>query len=80
MTAVLGNFPMPLIGGMMFMVGVQFVGPMRKLRGWPLALALWTAAVAVLTNMALGFLAGLAAAWPARRAAARGTPQAATDV
>ena len=57
---VLMVFPMALIGGMMLMVGVQFVGPALKLRGWPLALMLATAAVSVIGNMGLGFLVGLA--------------------
>lgn len=58
---VLAVFPMALVGGMMLMVGVQFLQPILKLRGWPLGLALFTAAASVATNMAVGFLLGLAA-------------------
>jgi SulP family sulfate permease len=64
---VLNVFPMALIGGMMLMVGVQFVRPVIKLRAWPLYLALVTTAVSVATNMAVGFLVGLAAAYVVRR-------------
>ncbi len=65
---ILSAFPMPLIGGMMFMVGIELarnVVPLAatpKLR-WALAVALVTAALSVVTNMAIGFLAGLALAW-----------------
>jgi len=64
---VLNVFPMALIGGMMLMVGIQFVRPVIKLRAWPLYLALVTTAVSVATNMAVGFLVGLAAAYVVRR-------------
>jgi len=57
---VLMVFPMALIGGMMLMVGIQFVDPVRKLRGLPLALALVTTVVSVVANMGLGFVVGLA--------------------
>jgi MFS superfamily sulfate permease-like transporter len=57
--SLLGAFPMPLIGGMMFMVGIQFVRPVVRLRRWPLALALLTTIVSVVSNMAVGFLVGL---------------------
>ncbi len=68
---ILSAFPMPLVGGMMLMVGVQFVQPILRLRRWALALALLTASVSVATNMAFGFLAGLAAAHLLRWLAAR---------
>lgn len=64
---VLNAFPMALIGGMMLMVGVQFVRPVIKLRAWHLYLALLTTAVSVATNMAVGFLVGLAANQVVRR-------------
>lgn len=60
LAGLLRAFPMALIGGMMLMVGIQFLLPILKLRRWPLALALLTAGVSVASNMALGFLAGLA--------------------
>jgi len=51
----------------MLMVGIQFVRPILKLRAWPLSLALVTTGVSVATNMAVGFLVGLAAAYAVRR-------------
>ena len=67
---------MPLIGGMMLMVGVQFVRPILKLRDWPLYLALLTAGVWVMTNMGIGFVAGLAGVfllrWLMRRGVLKG--------
>lgn len=69
---VLMVFPMALIGGMMLMVGFQFVGPVLKLRGWPLALALVTMVVSVIVNMALGFVVGLAGAYLVRWLIRRG--------
>jgi MFS superfamily sulfate permease-like transporter len=60
LSSILGAFPMPLLGAMMLMVGLQFVRPILKLRSWPLYLALLTAGASVATNMALGFLLGLA--------------------
>lgn len=59
-------FPMPLVGGMMLLVGIELGKAVVKLRGWKLWLALITAAVSVVTNMALGFVAGLAAAYLVR--------------
>ncbi len=56
---ILMGFPMPLIGGMMFMVAIQLSKGAVKLRGWRLALAGITAVVSVVTNMALGFVVGL---------------------
>ena len=64
---VLNVFPMAIIGGMMLMVGIQFVRPMLTLRRWPLCLALVTTVVSVATNMAVGFLVGLAAVYAVRR-------------
>lgn len=59
---LLKAFPMPLVGGMMLLVGIELGRVVVKLRGWKLWLALVTAAVSVVTNMALGFVAGLAVA------------------
>jgi len=59
---LLKAFPMPLVGGMMLLVGIELGRVVVKLRGWKLWLALVTAAVSVVTNMALGFGAGLAVA------------------
>ncbi|MFO7743699.1 MAG: putative sulfate/molybdate transporter [Anaerolineae bacterium] len=56
---ILMRFPMPLIGGMMFMVAIQLGKGAVKLRGWKLALGGITAAVSVGTNMAVGFVVGL---------------------
>jgi SulP family sulfate permease len=56
---IMAAFPLPLIAGMMLWVSVELVKPMILLRGWKLALALLTAALSLLTNMAIGFVAGL---------------------
>jgi len=45
------------------MVGIELGKNVARLRGWPLALALITAAVSVWTNMAIGFAVGLALVW-----------------
>jgi MFS superfamily sulfate permease-like transporter len=67
----LAAFPMPLVGGMLLLVGVELARMARGLKGWGLRLALLTAAVSLLTNMAVGFGAGLGSAylvrWLARR-------------
>src|SRR5690606_36189816 len=59
---VMAGFPMPLIAGMMLLVSVELARPVIKLRGWELGLAAGTAALCVVTNMAVGFIGGLAAA------------------
>lgn len=59
-------FPMPLVGAMMLLVGIELAKMVRGLKGWGLRLALLTAAVSVLTNMAVGFGVGLAAAYLVR--------------
>jgi len=59
---LMAAFPMPLIAGMMLLVGIELVRPVIKLRGWKLGLAVGTAALSVLTNMAIGFAGGLAVA------------------
>jgi MFS superfamily sulfate permease-like transporter len=68
---LLAAFPMPLVGGMLLLVGIELAWMARGLKGWGLRLALLTATVSVLTNMAVGFAAGLVAAylvrWLARR-------------
>jgi len=63
---LLKAFPMPLVGGMMLLVGMELGKAVIELRGWKLWLALVTAAVSVVTNMALGFVAGLAVAYLVR--------------
>jgi predicted benzoate:H+ symporter BenE len=60
---VMAAFPMPLIAGMMLLVGVQLARPVIELRGWKLGLAAITAALSVATNMAVGFAGGLALAY-----------------
>ncbi|NLX35322.1 MAG: hypothetical protein GXY68_01390 [Chloroflexi bacterium] len=64
---ILSAFPMALVGGMMFMVGIQMALPAARLKGWSLALAGLTASVALLTNMAIGFAVALLVAWVLRR-------------
>jgi hypothetical protein len=59
-------FPMPLVGAMMLLVGIELAKIVRGLKGWGLRLALFTAALSALTNMAVGFGAGLAAAYLVR--------------
>jgi MFS superfamily sulfate permease-like transporter len=63
---LLAAFPMPLVGAMMFLVGIELGKVVVGLRGWKLWLALVTAATSVITNMAVGFIAGLAAAYLVR--------------
>ncbi|MCK4450452.1 MAG: putative sulfate/molybdate transporter [Anaerolineae bacterium] len=60
---IMAAFPMPLVGGMMLLVGIELGKAVMRLRGWKLWLALVTAAVSVVTNMAMGFAAGLVAAY-----------------
>lgn len=59
---VMAAFPMPLIAGMMLLVGVELARPVIGLRGWKLGLAVGTAVLSVATNMAVGFVGGLAVA------------------
>ena len=63
---ILAVFPMPLVGGMMFLVGIQLGKGAIKLQGWKLWLCLVTATVSVITNMAIGFVAGLGLAYLAQ--------------
>lgn len=77
--AILTAFPMALIGGMMFMVGIQLALPMRPLRRWDLGLALVTAFFSVIINMAVGFVIGLLAAAILRELSRRGTISAELD-
>ena len=58
---VLATFPMPLMAGMMLLVSIELARPVLELRGWKLGFTLFTAVLSVITNMALGFVAGLAA-------------------
>lgn len=60
--ALMAAFPMPLIAGMLLLVGIQLAKTAVKLRGWELALALGTAALSVATNIGIGFVGGLLAA------------------
>jgi len=59
---ILAVFPLPLIAGMLLMVGIELGKPALKLKGWEFVLAAGTAALSVITNMGIGFAAGLAAA------------------
>lgn len=59
LAGIMGGFPMALLGGMLFLVAIELSKSAVKLRGWRLGLAGVTAALSVLTNMALGFLVGL---------------------
>jgi MFS superfamily sulfate permease-like transporter len=72
---VLAAFPMALVGGMMFLVGIQLGQTATRLKHWELGICLVTALAAMATNMAIGFVAGLALAYAVeavrRRSAAR---------
>ncbi|MFP4394940.1 MAG: putative sulfate/molybdate transporter [Anaerolineales bacterium] len=70
--AVMTAFPMALVGGMLFLVGIQLSAPIIKLRGWPLALALITGVISALTNIGIGFLAGLGLSYAIRALRRRG--------
>jgi len=72
LAGLLGVFPVALVGGMLFVVGVNLGIPATRLCRWSLGVALLTAAVSVATNMALGFLVGLVASYLVRWLAARG--------
>lgn len=63
---LMAAFPMPLVGGMMLLVGIELAKMVRGLKGWGLRLALLTAVISALTNMAVGFGVGLAAAYLVR--------------
>ncbi|MDW7740228.1 MAG: putative sulfate/molybdate transporter [Bacillota bacterium] len=54
-------FPMAIIGAMMFMVGIELIKFSRDVSlNWNMIVLAVTVLVSVLTNMAFGFLAGLA--------------------
>lgn len=61
LTALFAAFPSAIIGGMMIVVAFQLGKFGLDLRGLDLAVMLVTASVSVLSNMAVGFLAGMAA-------------------
>ena len=65
--SILAAFPMPLVGGMLLLVGLELNKNTLRLRGWQLWLALLTAALSVATNMAVGFLLALVLAQLLRR-------------
>ena len=57
---------MPLVGAMLLLVGEEFSKVVLGLKGWMLRVAALTAVLSVVTNMALGFAAGLAVAHAVR--------------
>ncbi|MBL7064320.1 MAG: putative sulfate/molybdate transporter [Anaerolineae bacterium] len=63
---LLTAFPMPLVGAMMLLVGIELGRVVLKLKGWGLRVAVFTAAFSVVANMAVGFGAGLAVAYLVR--------------
>jgi hypothetical protein len=63
---LLAAFPMPLVGAMLFLVGLEFCKVVLGLKGWKLRLAVLTALLSVVINMALGFAVGLATAYAVR--------------
>ncbi len=56
---VMAAFPMPLMAGMMLLVSIELAKPVLALRRWKLGIALVTAILSVITNMAIGFSAGM---------------------
>lgn len=56
---IMVNFPMPLIAGMMLLVGIQLAKPILKLKKFPLVLAVLTGIFSFFTNIAYGFIFGL---------------------
>lgn len=69
---LMAAFPMPLVGGMMTLVGYELSKPIRRLHGWKRWLALATAIVSVAANMAIGFGVGMAGAYLIRSLQRRG--------
>ena len=63
---ILKHFPMALVAGMMLMVAIQLARPIRKLNGIEMGLAIGSALVSVMTNIGIGFIAGLAATYALR--------------
>ena len=59
-------FPMPLVGAMMLLVGIRLGQVVLKLEGWGLRVAVFTAALSIVTNMGIGFSGGLAVAYIVR--------------
>ena len=55
-----------LVGAMMLLVGIELGRVVLKLKGWRLRTAVFTAALSLVTNMAVGFGAGLAVAYLVR--------------
>ncbi len=73
LVALLSAFPLALLGGMLGVVGISMGIPATRLTRWSLGIALLTAAVSMVTNMALGYLAGLLGVYLVRWLVARGT-------
>lgn len=69
---VMAAFPMALVGGMLLLVGIQLSAYVIKLRGWGLILALMTAVMSTVTNIGIGFVAGLGLTALVRRLHRRG--------
>jgi sulfate permease, SulP family len=69
---LMAAFPMALVGGMLLLVSVQLGLASFRLRGWSLVVALVTGVVSLLTNIGIGFLAGLALAYGVRALRRRG--------
>ncbi len=58
---IFSAFPQAIIGAMMFMVGIELIKFARHVRAWrDIVVVVTTVAAALLTNMALGFLVGIA--------------------
>jgi MFS superfamily sulfate permease-like transporter len=66
LATLLAALPMSLVGGMMFLVGLEMLKMMKGLKGWGIRIAILTGVVSLMTNMAVGFGVGLVAAYVIR--------------
>lgn len=65
-------FPLAIVGGMMFLVGIELLKVVKGLQGWGAWIAILTAAISLISNMAVGFAAGMVAASLVRHLRHRG--------
>ena len=63
---LLTAFPLAVVGGMMFLVGIELLKVVKGLQGWGARIAVLTAAVSLISNMAVGFVVGMVAAYLVR--------------
>jgi len=65
--SIFSMFPGSIIGAMLLLVGVELVKFVRNIRLWDIPLMVFTVAVSLLTNMAIGFIAALVLYYILRR-------------